>query len=315
MAKVHMKRLAHQSSQTKYPRLKNRNKKHMYHLRSLTRASAGSLSSSTFAASTFVTSSRRYTTGGFFSQITSSRPGGLGGADDVPSSEFHRGVREHFWRPVNAHAASANKDGTPPVGDDVARYHMLEHMQSMMDGSIVPPPRFMWAGLSTDEPRIVEDFLYFFTTGFDIKRVEVADDDNCHFVVNHRRSFLGWKPAANQLQETASPSGSVEGKSKAVEPSIIIPFNMELTAMPRPRNTFQTVRFTWDLGAALRRAASAGLVSKPPPEVQECLEDMEAIQMVIALRKAGVKSDVISWRALKSATKKQSKWASALGVY
>lgn len=244
----------------------------------------------------------------FMQQIKHSGPA------PVASDELLRGVREQFWRPVMVQA----EHGRP---DDVSRYRIADHLRRMIDGSTVPPPRFSWAGVASNEPQLVEDVLFFLTAGFDIKHVDVSDAHRCSFLVKHSRSFLGWKPPVTQLP----PGDPSAATTKAVQPSaatesvkrqtlITIPFTMDVTANPTPRNSFQAVKFSWDLGDALVSHAVVSGIAPPPREVLDCLQDMEAVRMVTALRKSGVSGDVISWRALRSATKKTSTWASALGV-
>lgn len=209
---------------------------------------------------------------------------------------------------------------------------------------------FSWAGVQANHPQVVEDFLIFLSCGFDIKSV---DCENNVFVLEHARNFLGWKPApaavpqspssyataTTTTTETASSSGSEETVNK--NPNLLrLPFEMKfelrevVPSLSRPTNSssennnnnsnpdqdvieteqrFSSVKFDCPLVDTLRSQ------TKCPPEILSCLDadgegGREPVKMVVALRKAGVRPEIISWRALKSATKKTSTWASALGV-
>ncbi|EPY31768.1 hypothetical protein STCU_03257 [Strigomonas culicis] len=51
-----------------------------------------------------------------------------------------------------------------------------------------------------------------------------------------------------------------------------------------------------------------------PPEVQACLRNPEAVRMLVALRRAQVKSSMLKAHTLLSATHRESTWARAMGL-
>lgn len=248
------------------------------------------------------------------------------------SSAASSSFKAKFWGPVND---QKQRTGMENVKEAAQKFQMVGHVQKLMvlsatSASPAVPvdtttkPTFSWTGIQTNHPQVVEDFLIFLACGFDIKSVDCVNDV---FVLEHCRNFLGWKPAPAVISSSSSPPGSDNEN-----PNILrIPFSMTfelrevVPSLSRPSENdsssaddavvdtetkFSHVTFDCPLVDVLRYN------TKCPHEIVSCLDEggREPVKMVVALRKAGVRPEIISWRALKSATKKTSTWASALGV-
>jgi hypothetical protein len=169
--------------------------------------------------------------------------------------------------------------------------------------------------------------LVFIATGFDITRVDVTGANKGVLRLAHRRNFLGWRPASPapaefdvpftldlDLEPAAAPvdvSDGVSQKTGAEGPTSGLVATSPARAVQASAAVLsrrvKRVHLDIDLQAALRAQGC-------PPEVLACVTNPEAVKMVVALRTARVKPDVISWRALVSATKPTDTWARALGV-
>jgi hypothetical protein len=255
-----------------------------------------------------------------------------------------------FWSPINE---QKQRTGLENVKEAAQKFQIIGHVQKLMllqsqnllsnndntsnnnnslgSSSSSTSSVFTWTDVQTNHPQVVEDFLLFLTTGFDIKSV---DCEKSVFVLEHSRNFLGWKPAPVAVSANTSAGPEKQQKEEEVvevNPNLLyLPFsiNFELQEVvpTLQRSTtsnesdqeqvvetetkFSKLKFDCPLVETLQKQ------TKCPEEVISCLSDgnRDPIKMVVALRKAGVRPEIISWRALKSATKKTSTWASALGV-
>lgn len=142
---------------------------------------------------------------------------------------------------------------------------------------------------------LLEDFFITVLCGFDIASVDVrkvSDEPSSAsgvFQIIHRRPFLGWKP------EEVSPA------------SMEVPFYM------RGEGNFSGGQLNHlTLRAPLAETARSN--RHVPPHVAALLDSPDAMRMLVTLRRARVKPDIITEKALLSASKKQESWASALGL-
>jgi hypothetical protein len=251
-----------------------------------------------------------------------------------------------FWSPINNRQLSENGISKSEnfVKESPQKFQMIGHLEKISlrapsstamnnnndDNNNNNQKIFSWLGVQTNNPQVVEDFLIFLCTGFDIRKV---DCENNFFLLEHSRNFLGWKPQPLNL---TSSSNSEDEENKSIQnPNLIqLPFDMDFVVstttdaavadgeqqqqLSTPK--FSHVKFKSSLVETFQKTGNC------PNEVLDCLDsstnnnnnssnnNREAVKMVVALRKAGVRPEIISWRALKSATKKTSSWASALGV-
>jgi hypothetical protein len=143
---------------------------------------------------------------------------------------------------------------------------------------------------------LLEDFFWTLLTGFDVIHVGEAVEDGSYskgvYRLAHRRPFLGWTPTTNPL----------EG-----EVTIDVPYCLygegcfhggELSHL--------TLRSP--LVAELQK------IREVPAVTLELLQNAEALKMLVALRRAGVKPALITDRMLRSVSKKQDTWSNALGL-
>jgi hypothetical protein len=141
--------------------------------------------------------------------------------------------------------------------------------------------------------KFVEDFFVVVTSGFDIVAVteelpyvdDVEERLKGTFALRHVRPFLGWKSTGMDL---------------------CAPFSLCLKLC---NGDVERMNLACDLAGSLR-VSGAGC----PHEVLKCLEQPAAMHMLVALRRAKVKPDFISHRALLSGTKKEETWCNALGL-
>jgi hypothetical protein len=248
-----------------------------------------------------------------------------------------------FWSPINKRQLDQNGKPSPNfVKESPQKFQMVGHLEKLsfiMKNSAEESSNhqtvdqekiFSWLGVRTNNPQVVEDFLIFICAGFDIRKV---DCENNFFLLEHSRNFLGWKP--KPLNLPTSDSANIGGAEKIENnnPNFIqLPFQMDFNLVADQQKKddstssvdvtttttkFSHVHFECPLLETFQKTGSC------PNEVLDCLDNnnintnsqnREAVKMVVALRKAGVRPEIISWRALKSATKKTSSWASALGV-
>lgn len=145
---------------------------------------------------------------------------------------------------------------------------------------------------------VVEDFFIAVLSGFDISSVDIKEfvsetaSANGTYRLIHRRPFLGWVP---------------QGDAVTADVSVDVPFYMHgegtFHGMQLSHLTFRS-----SLMEALRDSKHA------PPVTLELVQDMEALRMLVALRRANVKPEKITENLLRSVSKKQETWCNALGL-
>lgn len=143
-----------------------------------------------------------------------------------------------------------------------------------------------WDQMIGLSPGVVEGYFLVLTAGFDVLEVEERTEAGGILHVKHARRFLGWAPT-DQL--------------------IDIPFTFEAFESPRDPTKIAKVFYQSDTVARLTEAGC-------PQEVTSCLANIDSVNMFVGLRRALVRPDLITHRALNSANKKVEKWQSALGV-
>ena len=177
------------------------------------------------------------------------------------------------------------------VGYDITAYDF-----GSAAAALVPDPMLVASSVNGFEGvgvKHVEDFFVVVTSGFDISGVAetLTRDDEFEerstglFTLHHTRSFIGWK--ATNLQ-------------------LLLPFTLTLKLDHDCR--VSRISLQCDLAGAIRGDPGC------PPEVLRCVESPSALHMLVALRRAKVKPNFISYRALLSGTKKEESWCSALGM-
>lgn len=157
---------------------------------------------------------------------------------------------------------------------------------------------------------VLEDFFHVLLCGFDVKDVRIGDIHhqpppplNGSFVaqgsfkIAHSRPLLGWKPSHITNAATDMPL------------TLDIPFHMrgEFCA-DHHEAKLNHLTFKAPLTQCLRDCRDV------PRNVVETLESTEALKMLVTLRRARVRPDIITDRALRSASRKQDTWCSALGM-
>lgn len=142
---------------------------------------------------------------------------------------------------------------------------------------------------------LVEDFFVVLLCGFDIVDIDVKTlsiepaEASGTLRIAHRRTFLGWRP----------PS---EGES-----IMDVPLYMRGEAFPCNGEKLSHLTMRCPFAEALRER-------RCPEGVSSCLTNPDALKMLVTLRRARVKPEIISERALLSASRKQERWCSALGM-
>jgi len=193
-------------------------------------------------------------------------------------------LSQKFWAPFSQGV----------TGHDVTKYKISAAIQE-----IVPTREEGFSctvnGVSGNLPLHIEDFFVALTTGFDLSPVAYTQSPQSTMCTEiscgelhlcHARSFLGWKPTHQHVV-------------------IQVPFELQLIKNEESDAMASRVVLSANVGPPLR---SAGC----PEDVLCCLTSVDALRMLVALRRAKVKPEYISHRALMSATKKEESWCSAL---
>lgn len=189
---------------------------------------------------------------------------------------FQRPLAERFWSPFNRQI----------TGADVGKYGIATALERITD----PASFSCTVNGICGNAAVAEDFFVVLLTGFDIEGAQLFPGaetdtylDGCLNLV-HTRPFLGWKPTQTAFK---------------------LPFAMQVECAS------DFVISHVNLKAPV---AEALVAAGCPPEVAEITKNAEAMRMLTTLRRVKVKPEVISLNALKSASKTQPKWSSALGI-
>lgn len=212
------------------------------------------------------------------------------------SSLVHRfsgeNIVQRFWSPFTV--------GT--TGPDLKQYKFEE-----MISEIVHPMDFTCQvnRSSVGSKALLEDFFHVVLCGFDIVGVDVqtksssvSETHATGFVrLVHQRPLIGWKPA------TLLGAGGVP---QVAEPLFHVPFVLHGEGCTQSgRLNHLSVRLS--LAEAARNAGC-------PESVLACLSDAEALHMLATLRRANVNPSIITERTLRSVSKREDSWRSALGI-
>eukprot|EP00758_Cryptobia_borreli_P005542 Tbor_TRINITY_DN4921_c0_g1::TRINITY_DN4921_c0_g1_i2::g.9985::m.9985 len=180
-----------------------------------------------------------------------------------------------FWAPVSSGVR----------GQDIGNYNIMESLKEITANDVTCQVN----GVVGDRS-LVEDFFLILLTGFDVLKTSTTSTKNdSHYdgdvFVRHSRNFIGWQPTNSEY---------------------CFPYHLVLEGQDNAgRATHVTLNVP--LGDSLKK-------SDCPIEVVTCVNTPEAMKMLVALRRIRVKSEVISYGALMSASKKKASWCDALGV-
>ncbi|EKF31798.1 hypothetical protein MOQ_004361 [Trypanosoma cruzi marinkellei] len=192
--------------------------------------------------------------------------------------------------------------------------------------------------------RLIEDFFIFVLCGFDfvdvkVEKLSVTDvaSDPCNFrgayTLAHTRPFLGWIPsrAAHSLGTAPSDNkpdvcndknidgpGSEEQTSGAN--SLISSRGLSLEQQTRLLKVPFSARMEGSesgISHIILRSPVVDVIMGShdcPATLQSCLKSDEALKAVVTLRRANVRPELITDKALIEITAKKESWASALGI-
>ncbi len=234
-----------------------------------------------------------------------------------------------WWKPFLA---------VPPTTGYLLKPYNLHSYWS----SIVEPDEFsaVWPQLTQGKPqekgtlsldvcRSIEDYFVVLLSGFDVLDVTwsaqavslshatpsqgpnkstVQHSANGVLQLKHARTFVSWAPTDSLIplpfsmtlglkRRPALPGDAGEALPNAGVPPPTVTSEFGVTR----------VEFSADLVSTL---LSAGC----PQTIANCTQNKDAMTMLMTLRRAGVKPQAITYNALLSASRKQEKWASALGI-
>ena len=243
---------------------------------------------------------------------------------------------------------------TAAYGHAFAKFGIVEHFKKALmpssasaavaDHHDPPVVNVRWGGLSTRgvaaSSVMVENWFIVLLAGFDIMgvrhepakfNVTVHDDDsdscckaNVEDVVwlrlRHARTFLGWAPARPLLQSESSGTAVPGTRDHICDYwfPVVVRAALELDRMTT--EVRQCTQLDVDTSAFVPMLLKHGSekltpeTSAAPEAVLKCCNSVDAMRMLVALRRANVKPNLISSAALLSATKKPERWASALGI-
>ncbi|RNF09015.1 hypothetical protein TraAM80_02412 [Trypanosoma rangeli] len=192
--------------------------------------------------------------------------------------------------------------------------------------------------------RLIEDFFIVILCGFDFVDVKVESSsmtdavrDPCNFkgfyVLAHSRPFLGWAPfvVAPSLEIEPHDKGSVVSSFDRSEPSELQEDSSgnQLLVHSRNSNAEQPRRLLKVPFTSRIEEHEGGLshmtLRSPifdvimgdhncPATLKHCLQNKEAIEAIVRLRRANVRPELITDKTLLAITTKKESWASALGI-
>ncbi|KEG13658.1 hypothetical protein DQ04_00861000 [Trypanosoma grayi] len=203
------------------------------------------------------------------------------------------------------------------------------------------------------DDRLIEDFFIVLLCGFDFADVHVEQSSltdalgHPHnfkgtYTLAHTRPFLGWRPPS--VVPRLAPSSAVEAAAAAAADTVEGGIAGEQSDTPRsaadaaceesvaassllqmsPSVPLVKVPFSARLEGTehhishmiLRSPALDVITSDAncPATVQRCLENPEALRVLVSLRRANVRPDIITDKTLLGITTKKEAWSSALGI-
>lgn len=192
-------------------------------------------------------------------------------------------LADKFWSPFKQDTGGA----------DLRKYGFTSTLKSIVHPSVFTS---QVNGIVGGVP-LLEDFFWTILTGFDIVHVGDAIEDGSYskgvYRLAHRRPFLGWTPSSTTL----------EG-----EVTIDVPYCLHGEAGGFHGGELSHLTLRSPLVAELQK------IREVPTSTLELLQNAEALKMLVALRRAGVKPPLITDRMLRSVSKKQDTWSNALGL-
>lgn len=207
-------------------------------------------------------------------------------------------LAQQFWAPFASGDVS---------GYDLTKYKFSEGLRSLVHEPVFTCQVNGYVG----NMATLEDFFVVLLCGFDIQRVRIVDAQQCGspmeapyvasgtFQAIHTRSLLGWKPA-NHSDINVAPL------------TVEVPFHMRGEfCVDQHEPKLNHLTFKAPLIQMLREKHHADV----PANILDTLENADAVKMLVTLRRARVKPEIITDRALRSASKKQDTWSSALGLW
>lgn len=233
---------------------------------------------------------------------------------------YMRRVMMRFWSPFSR----------GHVGPDLDTYGFKEVFDSMRTND---SDFTCQVNGQVGDARLIEDFFHVILCGFDVVNVELkkigaadASVDPFNFegiyTLAHTRPFLGWRPptASNRLPSTAAAGGDGDAPGpkapaaaaapvfRGVErgaPLLKVPFSARLEGCERiiSHMTFRTTALEVICGH-----------HDCPVAVRSCLQNVEALRALVALRRAKVRADIITDKTLLGMTNRKDLWSSALGI-
>ena len=163
------------------------------------------------------------------------------------------------------------------TGPDISKYPLREAINNL---SITSKFTVQVNGVVGDAT-VLEDFFLSLLTGFDLSNPRVLEVDangacaSGVLLATHSRNFLGWRP---------QPSGGL---------SFHIPFVAKPEGM-RHAAKYSHLTLRMPLQTPLRDAGC-------PESIVDCVHHVDAVKMLVALRRANVRPEMISERALRCA--------------
>jgi hypothetical protein len=153
---------------------------------------------------------------------------------------------------------------------------------------------------------LMEDYWIMVLTGFDVTKVDLAANQ---LELTHARPFVSWARTDKTLTLpfTCDIDGLTTSSTSAIGAADAADTTTGATNADDLGPLATSLHFKADLGAALLKAGC-------PPEIAAMTTNPEAMKMLVVLRRANVKSQVVTYNALKSASRKQETWCSALGI-
>nr|CCC93016.1 conserved hypothetical protein [Trypanosoma congolense IL3000] len=182
--------------------------------------------------------------------------------------------------------------------------------------------------------KLVEDFFIVLLCGFDFERVKIerqmapgGTTDPCQFsgtyVLAHTRPFLGWKPRLIERSVdrcTPSPSCSSGATAENREVCLERPPSAKESFPSLVINVPFTARLEGNVGRISHLVFRSPVIDvitvheSCPETVRSCLQNPEALQALVTLRRANVRPSIITDKTLMGITAKKEAWSSALGI-
>lgn len=192
-------------------------------------------------------------------------------------------LADKFWSPFKQDVS----------GPDLRKYGFSNNLKGIVHPNVFTS---QVNGVVGGAP-LLEDFFWTLLTGFDVDHVGSATEEGLYskgtIRLIHRRPFLGWTPSADQL------TGEV---------TIDVPYCLHGESGGFHGGELSHLTLRVPLVDELLKLRDV------PPGTLELLQNGEALKMLVALRRAGVKPALITDRMLRSVSKQQCTWSNALGL-